>query len=70
MTETPPEAVVEVDDTGKRFAVYDEAELRFVDDGPVVKRADATKRASELNDGNDVARADGKRGKRYSVREV
>lgn len=69
MSEQPPEAVVE-EPTGKRFAVYDEAELRFVSDGTHDTRSAANDEASGLNDGNEVGRADGKRGKRFTVREV
>lgn len=66
MTETPAEAIVE----DEAQHVYDEAELRFVDNAP---GRTAKQTADDLNgangkDGRKVGRADGKRGPRYSLR--
>lgn len=66
MTETPATPLPESPAT--RDAVYDEGELRFVD---AVPGETATETADRLNKANKRGgRADGKRGKRYAVREV
>lgn len=65
--ETASEAASVPDSALTRDAVYDEAELRFVD---AVDGETASKTASRLNKGNKVGRADGKSGNRYVVRKV
>lgn len=66
MTETPA-PVTPIEAPVTRDAVYDDAELRFVE---AVPGETAEETAKRLNDGNKVGRADGKRGKRYNVRKV
>lgn len=66
MTENPPEVVV---DEGESH-VYDEAELRFVDNAPgrTAKQTADDLNAANGKDGRKVGRADGKRGPRYTLR--
>lgn len=62
MTETTPETTAD-----NPTAVYDEAELRFVDNLP---GKTAAQTAAELNksDKGKIGRADGSAGKRYTTR--
>lgn len=65
-TENPATPLPESPST--RDAVYDEGELRFVEPVP---GESASETADRLNKANKRGgRADGKRGKRYIVREV
>lgn len=73
MTEGNPEAPAQaVDPVLTGYAVYDEAELRFVGEAQHVTEAEAKTEADRLNktDAAKAGRADGERGKRYTVRPI